>query len=350
MLILASTSDRLQLTTSAAGSIDVHASWMDNISGAVAPGRTNTSISTAATTTIVAAPASNTQRNVKTLQIRNKAATSNTVTIIHTDGATSVELHKVALAPGGTVQYVDEHGFKPASLRMVMQTLKTTTPNTTRTGTYTPTPGMSFCIIETVGGGGSGGDAAWTIGRGSGGGGGSGGYSRKLCTAADIGASQPFQVGKGGYAASSPNGENGAPTYLGGTSVATSICGANGGFGGGYCLNGAQTPIGGAGADPGVGDVTSGGDAGEQGGYVYFPAGSLAPDDPIVMPDGGKGANGPWGGGAPLPAVGITGSLAARPAKGYGAGSSGAISNQTGGYLGVAPAGDGVIVITEFCL
>src|SRR6266446_9723024 len=62
----------------------------------------------------------------------------------------------------------------------------------TANGTYTPTAGMKFAIIECIGGGGGGGGAA-NAGAGiasSGAGGGAGSHSRKLVTAADIGASK----------------------------------------------------------------------------------------------------------------------------------------------------------------
>jgi hypothetical protein len=114
MLILASSSDKLQLTTSVAGSIDVHASWMDNVAGAVGPGRTNTAtITTAATTDIVSPPTAGTQRNVKTLQVRNRGAAANAVSVVHTDGTVPISLWLVTLSPGATLEYIDEVGFLP---------------------------------------------------------------------------------------------------------------------------------------------------------------------------------------------------------------------------------------------
>jgi len=114
MLILASASDLIQLQVASAGQIDVHASWMDNVSGAVGPGRTNTpEITTSGTTTIVAAPAAGNQRNIKTLHIRNRGAAANQVTVFHTDGTTPVQLQSVSLLSGYTLQYIDEIGFLP---------------------------------------------------------------------------------------------------------------------------------------------------------------------------------------------------------------------------------------------
>lgn len=113
MLLLTSTSDLIRVTTTAAINTDVHASWVDNAAGTITPGRTNTpTISTATTTTVVAAPAVSTQRNVKILTIRNRhASTSQTVTVIHTDGSNALELIQVTLAAGETLTFCDNVGF-----------------------------------------------------------------------------------------------------------------------------------------------------------------------------------------------------------------------------------------------
>lgn len=113
MILLASTSDKLQVVSSAAVTVDVHASWVDNASGTITPGRTNSAITTATTTDVVASPAGSTQRNVKTLNIRNKhASSSNTITVKHTDGTTAVELFNATLLAGEELIYVEGVGFK----------------------------------------------------------------------------------------------------------------------------------------------------------------------------------------------------------------------------------------------
>src|SRR4029077_18291919 len=113
MILLTSTSDAISVVTSSAANTDIHASWMDNLSGVVTPGRTNTaSITSATTTTIVAAPAVSTQRNVKTLAIRNRhASTSQDVTVKHTDGTNNLELIKSTLAAGEELIYTDAQGW-----------------------------------------------------------------------------------------------------------------------------------------------------------------------------------------------------------------------------------------------
>jgi hypothetical protein len=113
MILLTSTSDKLQLITSAAATIDVHASWVETSATGIVPGRTNTNISTATTTDVVVAPAAATQRNVKTLHVRNKDSVTCDVTVQHTDGTRTVQLHKVtALPAGAALEYIDEVGFQ----------------------------------------------------------------------------------------------------------------------------------------------------------------------------------------------------------------------------------------------
>lgn len=112
MLLLVSTSDALSVISSAAVALDIHASWIDYATGTVTPGRTNTAMSTATTTTVVASPAASTQRNVKSLHCRNKDATLSTdVTVRHTDGTTIIELIKITLSAGDSLEYVEGVGF-----------------------------------------------------------------------------------------------------------------------------------------------------------------------------------------------------------------------------------------------
>jgi len=112
MLLLTSTSDQLQLVTSSTANIDVHATWVDTLSSTITPGRTNTNISTASTSSVSGSPAASTQRNVKTLHVRNRhASLSCDVTVQHTDGSTLVRLYKTTLYAGGMLQMTDQGGF-----------------------------------------------------------------------------------------------------------------------------------------------------------------------------------------------------------------------------------------------
>lgn len=112
MLLLTGVSDELQLTTVGAETIDVHASWVDDASTVITPGHTNTAIAAAGTVVVVPSPAASTQRNVQTLNIRNKDVTSNTVTVTHDDGVTPVELISYSLGANQQMQYIDGEGWR----------------------------------------------------------------------------------------------------------------------------------------------------------------------------------------------------------------------------------------------
>jgi len=113
VLILALTTDKLQVTTSAAVTTDVHASFVDVIVGTSStPGKQNTAITTATTTDIVAVPGGSTQRVVKHINIRNKHATSpQDVTVIYDANGTDYELHKATLLAGECLEYQEGIGW-----------------------------------------------------------------------------------------------------------------------------------------------------------------------------------------------------------------------------------------------
>jgi hypothetical protein len=206
----------------------------------------------------------------------------------------------------------------------------------TSSGTYTPSAGMLYCIIECVGAGGGGGGVAGNASNAAGAaGGGAGGYSRKIASAATVGASQSVTIGAAGTGAAAGNNNGGA----GGQTSVGSLCVANGGAGGnGTNTFPAATP--GAGGTAGTGDVASPGSAG---GGAWAGAASVV--NSVVS---GGGGSGPFGEGG-LPVFANAGVAAGAVASGYGAGGSGAAahastSNAAGG-AGVA----GFVFITEFC-
>ena len=74
MINLAST-DKIQIITGSAGDVECHASYVDLVTATsvITPGRVILpSISTAATTDFVTAPAAGTIRNVKFISVHNK--------------------------------------------------------------------------------------------------------------------------------------------------------------------------------------------------------------------------------------------------------------------------------------
>lgn len=119
MILLFSTTDKLQVVTDAAATVHAHVSWMDaTLSGGtiqnntMQPGRSNTIITTATTTDVAASPGTNKVRNVKTVHIRNADATLSVgVVVQHTDGTNTVQLHGDILAPGEAMEYIEGIGF-----------------------------------------------------------------------------------------------------------------------------------------------------------------------------------------------------------------------------------------------
>lgn len=114
MLLLTSITDLLRVTTgSAVSTIEVHASYVDMSGTTVTPGRLNTRITTAATTTVVGSPAASTQRNVRGLYITNNSSGSNCdITVSHTDGTNAVELMQFILLPGENMTFNEEGGWR----------------------------------------------------------------------------------------------------------------------------------------------------------------------------------------------------------------------------------------------
>lgn len=118
MLLLTSTVDSLQVVTDSAAAIDVHATWIDTSGVAITPGRTNTQIAAAATTIVVPPPGTDTQRNIKTLHVRNKdASASALVTVQMHDATGDLPLYQVnRLLAGYMLEIVDMGGIKIAPI------------------------------------------------------------------------------------------------------------------------------------------------------------------------------------------------------------------------------------------
>ncbi|MFH0303324.1 hypothetical protein AAFX91_40605 [Bradyrhizobium sp. 31Argb] len=204
----------------------------------------------------------------------------------------------------------------------------------TTSGTYTPSVGMLYCIIECVGGGGGGGGAVGASGQYfSGGGGGSGGYSRLMATASAIGASKTVTVGAGG--AGGPGSENG---IAGGTTSVGTLCVANGGAGG-FSGNGSQVGFGGNGGAPGTGDVAAAGAPGASGMY--------STSQTIKTPNGAGGSSFFGGGGMGNTANGNAAN--GNAARNYGSGGGAAASDTTVAAVTGGGGSSGFAIITEFC-
>ncbi len=110
MLNLTTSGSEIRVTSSAAATLDIHASWADLVSGSVTLGQTDTAMVSATTTAVVAGPSSGV-RNVKTLFIRNKGAVPATVTVAHYNGTTAFEIYSAFVGAGGQLHYSEGTGF-----------------------------------------------------------------------------------------------------------------------------------------------------------------------------------------------------------------------------------------------
>lgn len=111
MLLLPTTSDSLELVTSAAVAVDYVAAWADHTSSGVAASAGTGQISTATTTTIVAAPGASTQRQIRGLTLRNAGTSDVTVTVQAKPTGTARTIIKAAIQPGETLAYSDGRGW-----------------------------------------------------------------------------------------------------------------------------------------------------------------------------------------------------------------------------------------------
>jgi len=114
MLLLVLSTDKLQLVTDSAATVDVHASFADQsnadppVTQGSSSGKQNTAISSATTTDIVASPTGGDLRNIKYLAIRNKdSSLSVTVTVRYNQNATTFDIRKVVLAAGDELHFDD---------------------------------------------------------------------------------------------------------------------------------------------------------------------------------------------------------------------------------------------------
>lgn len=113
MILLTTTNDIIQVVTTSAATTDYAVGWVDlDDTTMVGPGSGQGVISSATSTTIVAAPASGQQRKVQSLWITNTSTTTaNTVTVVKDVSATEYRLYKAVLGVGESIHYTDGVGF-----------------------------------------------------------------------------------------------------------------------------------------------------------------------------------------------------------------------------------------------
>lgn len=103
--ILSDTTHSLEVVTTTTAAVDYFVSYVDYASGTVTPGSTQGAITTATTTTYVAAPGASTQRQLRRASFRNKStSSSNKLTFQKDVSGTNYEAYSVTLAPGESVK------------------------------------------------------------------------------------------------------------------------------------------------------------------------------------------------------------------------------------------------------
>lgn len=213
----------------------------------------------------------------------------------------------------------------------------------TADGTYTPTSGMKYCVVECLGGGAGGGGAQTTsaVQVAGAGGGGSGSYARSVLSAATIGASKAVDIGAAGAggAAGNNNGTAGADTTLG----TTLVVGKGGAGGTGAAATGTNaTNLGGVGGVVGTGTLTIPGTKGGDGVSVFQAT--------AYNGRGGSGGGSIFTSGPPMNVrVAISGSANnGDSAALYGAGGSGAVNTISCADSAGGNGSTGIMIITEF--
>lgn len=209
-------------------------------------------------------------------------------------------------------------------------------------GTYTPSTGLQYSIIECVGGGGAGGgsfgQATPQLYVTTGGGGGGGGYARAVSSAATIGASQTVSIGNGGSGSAGATGGNGNATSVG------TLCNAGGGVGG-TVGNISNVGVGGAGGAGVTGNsILASGNSGGAGGWFI----QCASCGTLISTVSGNGGNSIWGGGGGGVAVGAGSAASGSNGLSYGGGGAGSQSNSVAANGTGGSGASGYVIITEF--
>lgn len=342
-LILSSSTDSVTVVTNTATTtVDIHATWFDNVSGTITPDNTNNAaVAGSGTTTAVAGPSTG-QRNVRFLSISNTHATlSQLLQLKHTKaGGTAVQLFSCTLLAGEHFHFVDGAGYQVFDATGAIKSaarsglfLRTTI--LTSGTSFTTGPSTNNIHSRLQGGGGQGGGC--TIGSasisGAAGGGAAGGYAEKAF-AVIPNTAYTYAIGVGGSttAAGSGTGQAGTSTTLTVSGVTVTANGGPGGIGFASAASGSAL----GGAPPAVstnGDVNSTGEAGDPGFVIA-----------VGISAAGKGGSSVFGAGGNSLRTQGTGNVGIGNGAGGGGGCAiGAVAAVAGG------AGtSGIIIIDEY--
>jgi hypothetical protein len=324
LILLTTNQDAVNVTLGNAQTIQVQCSYVDlgGSGSTVTPGRVNTIVYAASTFQVLGGPATGNYRTVKFMSMYNAGTSSNTVQVVHTDGANKVTLQDPTINNGYSLTYNDGQGWQmmdgSGNLQQSMGTgrlLKLVVLTSTATTGYTTGGATNTVHLKAI----------------AAGGGGSGSYSEWFGTVIPA-TGYTYICGAGGTGVSAANGNPGGNTSItiGG---ATILC--TGGSGGlvGSAL--AVDKIGGAG-----GAIATGGTFNITGNQGIASGNGAAAADNIS----GKGADSQLGSGGPAAAE----AAATTGAAGTGYGSGGAGGTTTGSATLGGAGAPGVILIEEY--
>jgi hypothetical protein len=238
----------------------------------------------------------------------------------------------------GTTQSAGNSTTRLATTAFVTSAKKSNLQIFYSSGTYTPSAGMQYVIVEMVGGGGGGGGVTATAptNGAAGGGGGSGVYVKFYRTAAEIGASQAITIGAGGAGGAAGNnaGASGGNTVFGAFSVQSGIGGGGAGAGGA-----------GIGGNPGstwtipsISYIVQGQKGGD----------GIAVGNPNSASSGGAGGSSLLGFGGSANNSALSNPNQGRDGTGFGSGGGGAASYAGGAAIKGGEGRQGIVIVTEF--
>lgn len=112
MILLASSSEILEVTTSTTAVINYTAAFIDSTTSAYTPTTSQGVISSAATTTVISAPSGSNARSIVSITLFNAGTTSNTVVVKKDVSATEYIIAQASLLPGYSLDYNKETGWR----------------------------------------------------------------------------------------------------------------------------------------------------------------------------------------------------------------------------------------------
>lgn len=158
VVTLDATSESLRITTSSTATTDYTVSYIDNASGTMTPGSSHGQITTATTTTALAAPGLSTQRAIAAVTVCNISTTASQGVILkHDTSGTERVVARSSLAPGECMRCANDATCRVnssggvAKLDINPTTIGGRTYHWTKSATATDTAGYHYAYFKDTG-------------------------------------------------------------------------------------------------------------------------------------------------------------------------------------------------------